>query len=157
MPIEVPHQPAKQNPREGRRSDVAVRGDDALDVVNDGLDASWQLAGDCIHRQQGVALVRAVSVAQIDDGIQLLLQLRRKAGVAEGHAKGNASAMESGLKFQTCCRLPILYCDVGGRVDESVAIGWYIAGIEEGSAAGLFLNRKYEFQSEVFLSLKKHS
>jgi hypothetical protein len=81
--------------------------------------------------------VRAVSVAQIDDGIQLLLQLRRKAGVAEGHAKGNASAMESGLKFQTRCRLPILYCDVGGRVDESVAIGWYIAGIE-GSAAGGF-------------------
>ena len=42
--------------------------------------------------------------------------------------------MESGFKFQTCCRLPILHCDVGGRVDEYVAIGSYIAGIE-GSAA----------------------
>ena len=110
MSIEVPHQLAKQHPREGRRSDVAVCGDDALDVVNHGLDASWQLAGDCIHRQQGVALVRAVSVAQIDDGIQLLLQLRRKAGVAEGHAKGNAS--KNCFKFQACCGLLILYCNV---------------------------------------------
>jgi hypothetical protein len=110
MSIEVPHQLAKQNPREGRRSDVAVRGDNALDVVDHGLDASWQLAGDCIHRQQGVALVRAVPVAQIDNGIQLLLQLRRKAGVAEGHAKGNES--ESGFEYLACCGLLILYCNV---------------------------------------------
>jgi hypothetical protein len=64
MPIEEPNQPAKPNPRDGRRPNVAIRGDDELDVVDHGVNASWKLAGNCIHRRQGVALVRTVSVAQ---------------------------------------------------------------------------------------------
>ena len=54
----------------------------ALDVSNKVLNKMLQLARDCIHRHQGVALVSAVLVAQGDDCIQLLLQLRRKAEVA---------------------------------------------------------------------------
>ena len=82
MTIQVVDQLAQKMPWHGRSSNVAVGRHDALDVSNEVLNKMLQLARDCIHRHQRVALVSAVLVAQGDDCIQLLLQLRRKAEVA---------------------------------------------------------------------------
>ena len=82
MTVEVVDKLAQKIPWHRRSSNVAVGRHDALDIGNEVLNKMLQLARDCIHSHQGVALVSAVLVAQDDNCVQLLLQLRRKAEVA---------------------------------------------------------------------------
>ena len=82
MPIEVVDKLAQKIPWHRRSSNVAVGRHDALHIVKEVLIENLQVARDCIHSHQGVAFVSAVLVAQDDNCVQLLLQLRREAEVA---------------------------------------------------------------------------
>ena len=82
MTIEVVDQLAQKKPWHRRSLNGTVGRHDALDIGDEVLNKMVQMARDCIHGHQGVALVSAVLVAQGDNCVQLLLQLRRKAEAA---------------------------------------------------------------------------